>query len=258
MIATIQRLSVRGKVIFVAMVTAVIGILAVGATSMIYQYHTYRDNLIHEYTTLARIVANRSSAAWPSVTPAADENLRSLAPAPDFAGACIYDAVGEEVARHMPDASPCPGEAFEDITRVDARHVHVYAPILLDNERIGAVYLRATTARVVASTAIFIVVILGAVVVVIMLSYLMSKRLQRIVSDPIAQLAEVAQRVSAERDYSLRAAKAGDDDVGQLVATFNDMLGTIEVQNTSLKDAKKIWRRWSPSAPASCNAPTRN
>lgn len=69
-------------------------------------------------------------------------------------------------------------------------------------------------------------------VVVLVLScgaaYLTASRLQYVISAPILTLAETASQVSRQKDYSIRATKAGDDEVGVLVDRFNEMLMQIE------------------------------
>jgi signal transduction histidine kinase len=62
----------------------------------------------------------------------------------------------------------------------------------------------------------------------------LATRLQRVVSEPIAHLADVAKRVSQNTDYSVRAVKYAEDDLGQLIDTFNGMLSEIESRDAEL------------------------
>src|SRR6266446_10459 len=48
--------------------------------------------------------------------------------------------------------------------------------------------------------------------------------LQRALTDPILEVAHVAREVNAQHDYSLRARKTTDDEIGQLVDAFNALL----------------------------------
>ena len=61
-----------------------------------------------------------------------------------------------------------------------------------------------------------------------------SSRLQRGISDSLAKLAETARRISTEKDYSVRAAKIGDDELGRLTDAFNQMLVEIERRDEAL------------------------
>ena len=72
---------------------------------------------------------------------------------------------------------------------------------------------------------------------------LMSSRLQAIVSEPLIALASTAGEVPARGDYSLRATRTTDDELGDLVDAFNRMLERIEVRETELSKANEDLRR---------------
>src|SRR5437879_1015181 len=52
-------------------------------------------------------------------------------------------------------------------------------------------------------------------------------------------LAETARAVSDRRDYSVRAAKLGEDELGVLTDAFNHMLSRIEAQDRALRESKE-------------------
>jgi signal transduction histidine kinase/DNA-binding response OmpR family regulator len=64
---------------------------------------------------------------------------------------------------------------------------------------------------------------------------LLALRLQKLVSYPILALASAAKKVSTERNYSLRLPVNSGDEIGQLVAGFNDMLAQIEQRDEELQ-----------------------
>ena len=70
--------------------------------------------------------------------------------------------------------------------------------------------------------------------VTLFIAYLLSKRLQGGISKPILALAETAKAVSNRHDYSVRAAKVEDDELGLLTDAFNQMLTQIEEQNSEI------------------------
>jgi PAS domain S-box-containing protein len=75
-------------------------------------------------------------------------------------------------------------------------------------------------------------------IVSILFVALLSSRLVRLITEPILQLAAVAKRVSTKEDYSLRAFPGGDDEVGELVESFNYMLERIQERGVALQTAK--------------------
>jgi signal transduction histidine kinase len=71
-----------------------------------------------------------------------------------------------------------------------------------------------------------------------LLSFLLSSRLQSRVSKPILHLAETAKKVSDENDYTLRAIKKSDDELGFCIDQFNEMLDQIRKRDVALSKTK--------------------
>ncbi len=72
----------------------------------------------------------------------------------------------------------------------------------------------------------------------VLVALLLSSQLQRLVSDPILHLAQVARSVAMEKNYSVRATKQSNDELGQLVDGFNEMLAQIQTRDTALLTAR--------------------
>jgi PAS domain S-box-containing protein len=62
-------------------------------------------------------------------------------------------------------------------------------------------------------------------------------RLRGMVSDPIVELATVADTVARDNNYALRAEKRSEDEVGHLVETFNNMLTEIQKRDATISEA---------------------
>ena len=71
------------------------------------------------------------------------------------------------------------------------------------------------------------------------IGFVLSSRLQRAVSTPILQPADIARNVSERKDYSIRATKHGGDELGVLVDALNDMLAQIQARDLELTVAKE-------------------
>src|SRR5262249_12407488 len=71
-------------------------------------------------------------------------------------------------------------------------------------------------------------------IVAVIATYFLSKRLQKSVSEPIVQLAKTARTVTAEKNYSLRATKQGRAELGELTDNFNEMLTQIQQRDVVL------------------------
>lgn len=71
-----------------------------------------------------------------------------------------------------------------------------------------------------------------------LVAFLVAFRLQKVVSDPIVELSRIAERVSKDEDYSIRADDSRKDEVGKLMASFNQMLDNIQARDRDLQHAR--------------------
>ena len=75
-----------------------------------------------------------------------------------------------------------------------------------------------------------------------LIAFLLSSKLQKIISRPIFHLADIAGTVSKEENYGVRATKQSDDEIGMLTDTFNDMLGQVEKRDLALRNSEERFR----------------
>jgi two-component system CheB/CheR fusion protein len=73
-----------------------------------------------------------------------------------------------------------------------------------------------------------------AIAVSSVMAYLLSQRLQKTILDPILALADTAGNISHQHDYTVRAKKFDNDEIGGLTDAFNQMLDQIEAQNAEI------------------------
>ena len=68
-----------------------------------------------------------------------------------------------------------------------------------------------------------------------LVAFLLSFWLQKFISKPVEQLSDIAATVSRTKDYSIRAKRVSNDEVGQLTDAFNDMLSRVDEYSQSLE-----------------------
>ncbi len=170
----------------------------------------------------------------------AEEALFMFRQNPDIVTACLYDEQGRIIGRFFRDQRPVAlPESPPPWARIhfSGGHLHVFHPIEALDRHIGTVYLQAEAApmrrRIMAYGfgAVFIIVVSGLV------SFLLARRLQYIISGPIAHLALLAKVVKEEKDFSVRAVRTTSDEIGNLADEFNEMLAQIEKRERALQEA---------------------
>jgi signal transduction histidine kinase len=140
-------------------------------------------------------------------------------------------------ALSLPDAPPDITEwhAFEGM-----RRLHVIRRVLLDGAPIGVVYIRSDLREVTARLKGYAVIVGAVLLVSLVAAQLVSRVSRRAISEPIVELAALATRLSADRDYSMRATLTGQGELAVLISAFNEMLAHIQDRDRSLQDSHNL------------------
>ncbi len=237
--ARYRNLPVRHKLHVIIMLTVGAALtLACGAV-LVYEQFVLRDSMRNDLGVLAGIFASNSTAALTFDDQKAGEELLSgLRAKASIEMAAIYSSDGKVLACYIRDPrgnwSGAPRLA-EDSSWFEDDRLKVFKHVRLREQSIGSVYLESDLgeirARLRQSTGIILAILAAAA----LLALGLASPLQRSISGPIRQLSETARRVSARKDYSARARKVADDDLGELTDTFNEMLAGIETRDEELQ-----------------------
>ncbi len=238
----IRDLSIRRKQMLILMLTAAAGLLLACGAFTLLEVVRFRSQLAERVTTLADVLGNNCTAAIEFGGPNdAEGTLASIRAEPNIVAAAVFDGEGRIFAVYR---SQPAGAAFisprlqRDGAEFEGGLLHVYRPIQQKGERVGTIYLASELAELPRRLALYagvgVLVFLGSLAA----AFGLSSRLQRLVSEPLLQLAGVARAVARDRNYGLRAAKAGQDELGQLVDRFNEMLAEIQQREAALQAAR--------------------
>jgi signal transduction histidine kinase len=236
----IGNLPIRSKIILIIMATTAAALLIGSAEWITYDLIQARDDLRKQVSTIARILAENISAAITFNDPeAAADTLNSVRTEVQIVAACVYNN-GKLFAEFVrpaealcPEHTPVDGFSFED------EYLSVYTPIVLAEERIGNIYLRSTLDPLAARLRLQLATIGIILVMTALVAFGLSAWLQKFISRPIVSLAHTAEEISRNKDYSLRAVKQNEDELGTLVNTFNEMLSHIQARDRDLLSAKQ-------------------
>jgi signal transduction histidine kinase/CheY-like chemotaxis protein len=107
-------------------------------------------------------------------------------------------------------------------------HFGMFMPIKHDGRQVGTIYLMRGLQDLYGRLAGVVFLLLLLLGPLLLLSWWLGGRLQRPVSVPLLNLVDTMGAISQGKDYSLRAEKQGQDEIGRLVDGFNQMLEQIE------------------------------
>ncbi|MEQ1894559.1 MAG: histidine kinase dimerization/phospho-acceptor domain-containing protein, partial [Planctomycetota bacterium] len=136
------------------------------------------------------------------------------------------------------------GEEFETYTRPDPDGIfwlerllsaHIEREVFRAGRALGTVEIEASTEALLARARTHggLFLVLAGVSALITLG--LARRIHHRFSDQLLDLAHAANAISTRKDYSIRAVRRSEDEIGILVDTFNHMITQIELRDQQLK-----------------------
>ncbi|MEM6645421.1 MAG: ATP-binding protein [Bacteroidota bacterium] len=226
------------KLSILVMSTASIALLVAAFGFIGQDVLTYKRSLETDLAGRMAIVGQSASAALQFGDPmGAEEALTPLQTDPAMWMAALFAADGSTMAHfQQPDdpgaivASP-PSDVYTVYTWT---HVDLYQPIVFEGDAVGGLYIRYSLAPFFTRLQRY----LGITFVVLMLSvgvaFIISRRLKRSITEPILNLTCTAKSVTEQKDYTVRAKRMSEGELGLLAETFNTMLGEIQQRDAEL------------------------
>ncbi|MGD9126548.1 MAG: ATP-binding protein [Planctomycetia bacterium] len=174
------------------------------------------------------------------------ELLGTLQNTPSVQYACLLDKEGRLVAQYSERATPLPIDLETLFKKIHSKEeqsqyvtrsrYEIFKPVVEDGERIGTLYLQAETSVIAHQTHLAAQVTLLVMVLSLGAAVLFTWWTQRAISRPILKLAETAQTISTQKDYSVRVKEAsGQNEVATLHRAFNQMLDEIQASHEQLQ-----------------------
>ena len=236
------QLSFKRKLMLMMLLTIASGVILIGLFFVTYERVHMRDQLEHEIQVVAKVAGSQLVTALLFDDPVTQQEIaNSLRFDGTIQIVCIFGADGTLRVQSFPGEQrsyTCPVAASVVDTGFNGRHYHYKRTLYADDQALGTVYIRANLDYVEQHMRRYIYMMLTALAVISVVSLLVALWLQQVITRSITHLAETAGRIANQKDYSLRAEKLGDDEIGQTVDAFNQMLHVIEQRDNELKRNK--------------------
>lgn len=211
----------------------------------LYDFYNVRAEIITNLGIQAQIVGSNSISALIFDDPsAAEKTLRALSAAPHVALAEIHDRDGRTFAAYDPGgkhAWPGPRTMPAGKTEVHGmvhQQILLMRPLVFEGKEVGTVCMLADLGALYRRVWNFAILVIVVLLVSLGTAMAVASNTQRSITDPIVQLSNVAQAVSLDKNYSIRAKPvASDDEVAGLIETFNQMLEQIQTHDVALRQA---------------------
>jgi len=224
----------------IMLITGAVLIIACSAL-FAFQAWTIKNRMINELAVTADMVSsNIAVAAMFKDEEKSEQILSGLQAMPQISGAWLelndgtrlaeFGSLDEEHGGIIPKTG-------ENLALEGHRALFVRT-VVRDEAQQGTLYILADFeasyyALLKLNGSILMVVIAASLI----FTYLLTGVLQHLITAPILKLTATANQIATAKDYSVRADKAGNDEVGVLTDTFNQMLEQIQAQDTALQSA---------------------
>jgi signal transduction histidine kinase/ActR/RegA family two-component response regulator len=234
----LARLKIRQKLQAITMLTVAVALSLASVALTGYEFFNLRHALERESKMLAEMIGQNSTAALTFEDyRSAQELLQSLRAHPSVVAAAIYTSQGMVAARYARVGSieEIPLRPPQGVLGFGRGRLRWSQPVVLNGQALGTVYLSSDLVVLNAGVLRTLGITLLAAALSALGAFLMSYRLQRLISDPLIHLVQTAKAVAMLRNYGIRAQKTTDDELGMLIDGFNEMLSQIQQRDHDLQ-----------------------
>jgi signal transduction histidine kinase len=238
--------SISGKLVRMNVIVAAIALICACSSFLLYDAYSFRQNLIHSLAAESEIIGSNSiSALTFDDADSAQTTLGALRNSPEVVSALIVTPSGTPFAAYLRDsrspeivpAALAPDQLTGSWIRGD--HLLVGSRIVLKGKAVGTVYLEAETLEISRRVRRYVLIAAAVLVLCLLIALFLTSSARRVIAEPISGLAELAQSVTRNQDFSLRAPPSSErDEVGVLVRSFNEMLEQIQQRDIALVESR--------------------
>ncbi len=247
--------SIKSKLLLASLLTSLLGLFLLSTTLVIVEKKKATKALLEELTTMADIVAwNSSVAIMFDDKDETTEVLASLARKPEIAYASLYDMKGATYSSYtrtgmsgdvmialLGEVLP-EGEALLEIIEQQGflsitknNHCLVVRPVSANEQLVGAILLVDDMQQLKNRFKDFYALLILAVLVISSIVFLVASWAQKLFTEPLTQIIQTMERVTKERKYKVEIEKQNEDEFGELIDHFNEMISEIHSRDEELR-----------------------
>lgn len=211
---------------------------AVALAIFSYDSASFRRRVVEDTAVLAKMLEVSCAQAVVFSDPeGAGEALATLRAQPQVVGAAVYGEDGKVFAFYGRERSGFAPPAREaDGHRFERDHLVLFRTMSFGQKQVGSVHILVDLSALAARQKDYARILTLLMAAAFAFAFLLSSRLQRLISQPILDLIQVERTVSDRKDYSIRAVKQSSDEIGELIDGFNEMLVEVEKRDAFLQE----------------------
>jgi two-component system sensor histidine kinase/response regulator len=230
-------MSFRRKLILAAALPASAFVCLACLVSITNEFYNFRRENSAQLSAIMGVVGENSAAALVFEDPKdAGATLAALHTIPSVFSAGLYNKQGALFASYerKPGANSPPRQTPPTGAHLDHGALVLVRDVELNGERVGTISIRSDQSELYTRILRFLLLTVVALAIPASIAIVFYSRVLRVLVKPIFNLTGTARLVSLTRTYSIRADAGPDDEIGELIDAFNEMLGEIENREQQL------------------------
>ena len=248
-----SKLSLREKTILVASTCSLIALFISSTFNILHGQENSRKHAEEKlYIASKLLTINLTQALSSKNKRSAIKNLSSLNADSSILMGCLFDKKNRLFAQYSKNNdinNQCPeAPGIIGLSRTK-RMIILTQPILAKKLPIGTLQLGSDINLLRSHLALNLIIISLISTLSLIIAYALALRLQSFITAPLRKLQETANKVRLDNNYSHRAEKLSNDELGDLVDSFNDMLNKIEKDNSALQSSEERFRTLTTASP---------
>jgi signal transduction histidine kinase len=241
----INRRSISFRLTTMNLLVSGLALVLACAGFLVYDQFTFRQSLVHTLSAQAQIIGSNSVSALLFNDPqSAAKTLEALRSSTNIASAGVLTGDKRAFASYTRTPSdeivtiPALGAGKDEGYWFRNTHVVLVRAISSDERVIGYVYLRADLNELALRLQKYVIIAAILLGISLLVAVFVSRTFQKSITKPMTSLADMAMRVSRERNYSLRMPEQADStEMAVLITSFNNMLREVQEGESALQSA---------------------
>ncbi|MBA5689545.1 ATP-binding protein [Rugamonas apoptosis] len=242
--ALLRDLALPRKLLLMSVLTTLVAMLVALLALVSYDVLVARPRLVQDLASRMDLVSlNLDVDLNFGDRAAAERTLAALRGTRDIDSACLFDPRQRLFARYARAGTPLcdwPGEQLAGGHRFHGDLLTMLAPVRFEHEVVGYLQVEYALPPLAERLRQYGLVLAVVLMTLVVGGGLYALTLRRLVTQPMLALSRVADRVTREQRYDLRAPVQAHDEMGRLAEAFNTMLATISAREHALRVSQSL------------------
>jgi PAS domain S-box-containing protein len=231
----LNNLSIKYKLIAIVLAVTTFCTGLAFSINIIRDIKSFKADLLTGSIVTARLIGE--NCKFPLVfndAQGAHDVLTTLEAIPTVYYACVLNGNGDIFAEYSKTGIGRVNYNDAIPNGFDETRLRIAEKIVHEREQLGTIFLIVSTAELTGKIRKNILYLLFNFLGLLLVSYLIAARLQGIIADPIRAITNFTERITREKNYSLRTIEVGADEIGHLQKSVNLMVSDLEANIQSL------------------------